>query len=236
MKARFCLALLAFNGLFLGTNSASAFTESSIKYRYDITNLSRTIAELVKFDPDTHSLVEMAIDRALIAQKAGDETEPKPLLGVMSDFPRDLLKPPTVGTIAYPDPPPTTPEPRSVTPEPPHPDRELKRTSGAVNPLQPLAPDKNKPIDRENVTPKPQSIDRSSNIKKLSECKAPMSDNTESDNTNPLPVSNSSNPNQPKVPLEKIVKPSTPPSTQPTDKVAAPLPTPPVRHVVGARG
>jgi hypothetical protein len=248
MKARFFLALLALNGLFFSANSASAFTGSSTEDRHNIANLSRTIAELVEFDPDTHSLVEMAISRALIAQKAGNAPDPQVAGGLQApNFSRDPFGPPIVGTIAIPNPPPTVngtianpnppqidPRPKPVNPQPPHPDRELKRTIGTVMQLQPLAPDLNKPIDRENVTPKLQStdkIDRSANTKKLSECNAPMSDNT-----NALPVNHLSNPLQPTVTLDKIVKPSTLLSTPPTDKVAAPTPTPPVRHFVGARG
>lgn len=227
MKARFFLALLALNGLLFSTNSALAFTGSSTDNRHDIANLSRTIAELVEFDPDTHSLVEMAISRALIAQKAGNAPDPQVAGGLQApNFSVDPFGPPIVGTIAIPNPPPTVngtianpnppqidPRPKPVNPQPPRPDREIKRTIGTVIQLQPSAPDLNQPIDPKYVNPKPQSIDkidRSANTKKLSECNAPISDHTDA-----LPVNH---------------------STPPIDKVAAPIPTPPVRHFVGARG
>ncbi len=53
--------LLAFNGLLLGANSVSAATNTQ-----NITDLSQTIANLI--DIDDRSLVEMAINRALLAQ------------------------------------------------------------------------------------------------------------------------------------------------------------------------
>jgi hypothetical protein len=64
MKTKFLLMLIALNGLVWGVNGASATLSTS----HDTARLSQTIAGLVGLDRDTHSLVELAIDRALIAQ------------------------------------------------------------------------------------------------------------------------------------------------------------------------
>jgi hypothetical protein len=65
MKTKFLLMLIALNGLVWGVNSASAYT---LPTDHDTARLSQTISGLVGFDRDTHSLVALAIDRALLAQ------------------------------------------------------------------------------------------------------------------------------------------------------------------------
>jgi hypothetical protein len=75
MKAKFFLSLLVLNGFLLGTNSASA-TEPISENQYDLASLSQTIAESIGFHPDTHSLIELAIGRALTAKKLNDIPTP----------------------------------------------------------------------------------------------------------------------------------------------------------------
>jgi hypothetical protein len=122
MKAKFFLALLALNGLIFSTSSASANSVSIAENYHDIANLSRIISELVKFDPDTHSLVEMAISRALIAQKTGDVPAPQSqLAGGISvpNFGSDRQPQPIVnGKIANPNPPTTQPKVKPVVKPP----------------------------------------------------------------------------------------------------------------------
>jgi hypothetical protein len=70
VKSKFLLMLLVFNGLLWGANSASARIVSATANNYNIAQLSLTIAESIGFTPDTHSLIELAIDRALLAQSS----------------------------------------------------------------------------------------------------------------------------------------------------------------------
>jgi hypothetical protein len=79
VKTKFLLTLLAVNGLLLGANSASAYTRSSPETSHDIANLSRTISESIDLGDDYHSLVSIAIDRALIAQQVKDINIPHPI-------------------------------------------------------------------------------------------------------------------------------------------------------------
>ena len=65
MKNKLFLALFALNGLLLSANSVSATTGTSTTDRR-IINLSQTISTIIDFDD--RSLVEQAINRALIAQ------------------------------------------------------------------------------------------------------------------------------------------------------------------------
>lgn len=66
MKTKLFLMLFALNGLLLGANSASASTSQSAF------SLSHTIANLVDLDADAQSLVELAINRALLAKSVKD--------------------------------------------------------------------------------------------------------------------------------------------------------------------
>jgi hypothetical protein len=67
MKTKFFLMLFALNGLLLGANSASAAPASQ-----SVSSLSHTIANLVDLDTDAQSLVESAINRALLAKSVKD--------------------------------------------------------------------------------------------------------------------------------------------------------------------
>jgi hypothetical protein len=69
MKAKFFLTLLALTGLFLSSNSAFAATGATTTNHINTDTLSQTIANLIDLDRDSHSLVSLAIDRALLAQK-----------------------------------------------------------------------------------------------------------------------------------------------------------------------
>jgi hypothetical protein len=70
MKAKFFLTLLTLTGLFLSSNSAFASTRSPLVNSSNIDALSQTIANLIDLDRDAHSLVSLAIDRALLAQNS----------------------------------------------------------------------------------------------------------------------------------------------------------------------
>jgi hypothetical protein len=79
MTTKFLLTLLALNGLLLGANSASAYTTSTIENSHNIANLSRTIAKSIDLGGDYHSLMELAIDRALLAkgEKGRNSVDPE---------------------------------------------------------------------------------------------------------------------------------------------------------------
>jgi hypothetical protein len=72
MKTKLLLIFLALTGLCLGANSAAAYPSTAATRSN--THLSQTIAELIGFDRDTYSLLEVAIDRALIAQIVNQPT------------------------------------------------------------------------------------------------------------------------------------------------------------------
>ena len=63
MKTKLFLMLFALNGLLLGANSVSAAPANQ-----SISSLSHTISNLVDLDADAQSLVESAINRALLAK------------------------------------------------------------------------------------------------------------------------------------------------------------------------
>ncbi len=70
MKTKLFLMLFALNGLLLGANSASAASASP-----SVASLSHTISNLVDLDADAQSLVELAINRALLAKSVKDNTK-----------------------------------------------------------------------------------------------------------------------------------------------------------------
>jgi hypothetical protein len=69
------LTLIALNGLVLSANSVSAATVSGTNNQLEIAELSRDIARLVDIK-DRSDLVELAIDRALLAQKVNVPSMP----------------------------------------------------------------------------------------------------------------------------------------------------------------
>jgi hypothetical protein len=76
MKTKFLLTLLTLNGLFWGVNSANANAEFVTGSDRQIATLSYDIAKLLNLDSTDRSLVKVAIDRALIAQRLGDCKNP----------------------------------------------------------------------------------------------------------------------------------------------------------------
>jgi hypothetical protein len=170
MKARFFLALLAFNGLVFAanSNSASAFTRSSTDTSHNVADLSRSISNIVKLTPDTYSLIEMAIDRALLAQAASDKTVPMPpTAGIPAPNQTKDPQPQTIvnGKIANPKPPKTKPRVMPISKRPkPIPGQKVKNSSSDAPQLC---------TDRPTPTPSPTQTDRPA--KKLSECDAPTS-------------------------------------------------------------
>jgi hypothetical protein len=100
MKTKFFLMLLALSGLFWHPNHATAYTTVAPTITDgQIPQLSQTISELIGLDRDTHSLVEFAIDRALIAQKVNDNLRPVVTAGV----PISPKQPIITGKIAVPN-------------------------------------------------------------------------------------------------------------------------------------
>jgi hypothetical protein len=70
MKTKLFLMLFALNGLLLGANSASAAPAHQ-----SISSLSYTISNLVDLDADAQSLVELAINRALLAKNVRNDRD-----------------------------------------------------------------------------------------------------------------------------------------------------------------
>jgi hypothetical protein len=67
MKTKFVFALIVVNGLVsIASNTAIAATP---KINEDAINLSQTISKLIDLDPASHHLVELAVNRALLANK-----------------------------------------------------------------------------------------------------------------------------------------------------------------------
>ncbi len=105
MKTKFLLALLTLNSLLFYANSAFAATTTSIEGTQKIANLSQTISKSINLDSGYHSLIESAINRALLAK---GEKEDKPKIVGDSAFtpvntPRSIVN----GKVAQPTPKPT---------------------------------------------------------------------------------------------------------------------------------
>jgi hypothetical protein len=96
MKAKFFLTLVALTGLLFGNNSAFAATGSTTENQTNANTLSQTISNLIDLDRDAHSLVSLAIERALLAQK--DPNSPE---GTAAS---DSVKPIVNGRVAQPHP------------------------------------------------------------------------------------------------------------------------------------
>jgi hypothetical protein len=100
MKTKFLLVLLTLTGLLLGTNSAFAATGSLPEHSQNITNLSQRIAKSIDLNGDYRSLIESAIDRALLAK--GEKTSPtQPNIAVGEPYPNGPI---INGKIAQPKP------------------------------------------------------------------------------------------------------------------------------------
>jgi hypothetical protein len=104
MKTKFLLTLLTLNGIFWGINSASANALAATTNDRDIAKIGDHIAELLNFDPSSHTLVEFAISRALLAQTLN---ECKNVVNTRDRIPAKNSRPPaqpkvTRGRIAKP--------------------------------------------------------------------------------------------------------------------------------------
>jgi hypothetical protein len=75
MKTKLLLIFLTLNGVFLGANNAFAHTDKTNSDHANISTLSQTISSIVTLDEDAHSLVELAINRALIAKSVRDNSK-----------------------------------------------------------------------------------------------------------------------------------------------------------------
>jgi hypothetical protein len=102
MKNKLLLMLLALTGLSWGANRAAAYPSPATRSN---THLSQTIAELIGFDRDTYSLLEVAIDRALIAQTVNDGANERRTAGVpvsKPDVTPPKKQPEIIGKVAVP--------------------------------------------------------------------------------------------------------------------------------------
>jgi hypothetical protein len=100
MKTKFLLTLLTLNGLFFGANIASASTVSPTENSQNIANLSRTISKSIDLSSDYHALIELAIDRALLAQKDTNTQDRPTLAGDISIGQLPIIN----GKVAQPNP------------------------------------------------------------------------------------------------------------------------------------
>jgi hypothetical protein len=103
MKNKLLLMLLALTGLSWGANRAAAYPSPATRSN---THLSQTIAELIGFDRDTYSLLEVAIDRALIAQTVNDGANERRTAGVpvaKPDVTPPKKQPEIIGKVAVPN-------------------------------------------------------------------------------------------------------------------------------------
>jgi hypothetical protein len=77
MKIQFVFMLLAIDGLVsIGTSSIATATPNIDR---DTINLSQTISKLIDLHPDAHHLVELAVNRALLANKCVVDLDAKDL-------------------------------------------------------------------------------------------------------------------------------------------------------------
>jgi hypothetical protein len=76
MKTKLFLMLFALNGLLLGANSASAAPANQ-----SVASLSHTISTMVDLDADAQGLVELAINRALLAKSVKDNDKDLHVIG-----------------------------------------------------------------------------------------------------------------------------------------------------------
>jgi hypothetical protein len=105
MKTKFLLALLTLNSLLFYANSAFAATASSIEGTQQIASLSQTIAKSINLDGDYHSLIESAINRALLAK--GEKNNPNQAGGEPVAAPASTPRSIVNGRIAQPTPKPS---------------------------------------------------------------------------------------------------------------------------------
>jgi hypothetical protein len=109
LKTKFLLMFLTLNGLLLGANSAFAYTSASLAANptgdLNLAGLSHTIADLIDLDGDAHSLVEMAINRALIAKSLKEEATATSAHSIVNSKVAHLNSHPIInGTVLNPGP------------------------------------------------------------------------------------------------------------------------------------
>jgi hypothetical protein len=101
MKTKFLLALLTLNSLLFYANSAFAAKASLIEGNQKIANLSQTISKSIDLDSGYHSLIESAINRALLAK--GEKNNPNQAGGepaaTPASTPRSIVDSNTTGAI-----------------------------------------------------------------------------------------------------------------------------------------
>jgi hypothetical protein len=99
MKTKLFLMLFALNGLLLGANSASAAPANQ-----SVASLSHTISNLVDLDADAQSLVELAINRALLAKNVKDNDKDLHIIGqqTINGHVANPNSGPTIGQVANP--------------------------------------------------------------------------------------------------------------------------------------
>ncbi len=160
MKTKFFLTLLAINSLFLGGNSALAATTSPTATNQNISNLSHTISTLVDLEQDSHSLVESAINRALLAKTPANtegSAPGQPIVNGIIANPHPQTPPPFInGRIANPHPQTLLPfiNGRIANPHPQTPPPIINGVIGNPNSTPsphkpiPLIDELNSPIDR----------------------------------------------------------------------------------------
>jgi hypothetical protein len=85
MKGKILLVFLTISGLLITAHSVSATTNEKA------TNLSRTITDLVKLDANYQSLVERAIDRALVVKEINIANENGHLAFQIRQIPRGRI-------------------------------------------------------------------------------------------------------------------------------------------------
>lgn len=90
MKPKFLFALLVISGLVSISDSVIAATPEIDK---DAINISKTISKLIDLHPDSHYLVELAVNRALLASKCVVDMDAKDVNSSDKDIDRRVTPP-----------------------------------------------------------------------------------------------------------------------------------------------
>ena len=102
MKTKFLLALLTCNGLLFSTNSAFATTGLTSQNSQQITALSQNISKSIDLTADYQNLVELAINRALLAKGERSDRQPIDPQAAGGIKAPTSQQPITNGRVAYP--------------------------------------------------------------------------------------------------------------------------------------
>jgi hypothetical protein len=136
MKTKFLLMLITLSGLCWGTNSAAANVLATTSDR-NSAQLSQTISHIIGLGQDTHSLVELAIDRALIAQAVNQPPAMPRTAGV---------------PLAQPTPQPTQPAGKVTEPKP-----QVSKTPAITGKIDPPNPSVGQTKVKKTKKPKPKA-------------------------------------------------------------------------------